>query len=139
MKNFLKTKEAISPVTAAIAVITGMVAIAILVAVLMGSIASNQILNKELAVSNVVFTTGDYSSGRIVMNVNNPAASDATIVMIKVNGQDSNSWTAGTSSTIPAGASETFTINQVVSAGTPYTVEMYDTKGTLRASYTGTA
>ena len=139
MKNFRKNRKAISPVTAAIAVISGMVAVAIIVALLVGSIASSSMAAKELSVSYVDFTTGDYSSGRIVLNVDNPSTKDATISVIKVNGQTSGSWSSGSSSTIAAGGSETFTITRAVVAGNSYAVELYDSEGTLRASFTQTA
>jgi len=140
MKKILKNREAISPVTAAIAVIVGMVAIAIVVAVLVGSIAANSIAaNKELTVTGCNFAVGDFSSGRITVHVNNPATIDVTVSVIKVNDANAVSWSSGSSNTIVAGASETFTITQAISAGTPYSVNMYDSDGTLRASYTGTA
>jgi len=139
MKKFRKNTEAISPVTAAIAVISGMVGVAIIVALLVGSIASSSMAAKELSVSYSDFTIGDYSSGRIVLNVDNPSTKDSTISMIKVNGQVSSSWSSASSNTIVAGGSETFTINQAVVAGTQYTVDFYDSEGSLRASYTGTA
>ena len=138
MKNFHINREAITPVTAAIAVISAMVAIAIIVAVLFGSIASNSMANKELSVSYTQLTPGDYSTGKIILNLDNPSTKDATISMIKVNGATSTSWSS-TSNTIAAGSAETFTINQAVVAGTQYAVQLYDTEGTLRASFTQTA
>ena len=139
MKNVLKNKQALTPVTAAIAVISAMVAIAIIAAVLLGSIASSQILSKELSVSSVEFTPGDSFSGMIVVHVNNPTSSDATITMITVNGQSASSWAPVSSTTIAAGGTETFYISQTVVSGTQYAVGLYDSEGTLRASYSGTA
>ncbi len=139
MKNFRKNRKAITPVTAAIAVISGMVGVAIVVALLVGSIASSNMANRELSVSYTEFTPGDYSTGKIVLNVDNPSTQDATISVIKVNGQTSTSWSSATSNTIAAGGAETFTITRPVDAGAEYVVQMYDSEGTLLASFTQTA
>ena len=139
MKNFLKNREALTPVTAAIAVISAMIAVAIIAAVLLGSIASSQILSKELSVASVEFTPGESFSGMIVVHVNNPTSTDATITMIKVNGQSASSWAPASSSTVVSSGSESFYISQTVVSGTQYAIEMYDSEGTLRASYTGMA
>ena len=140
MKKILKNREAISPVTAAIAVIAGMAAIAIIVAVMVGSIAANSIAaSKELTVTGCNFAVGDFSSGQITVQVNNSLSKDVTISVIKINDANAVSWSAGSSNTLASGASETFTITQAVSEGTQYTVTMYDTDGTLRINYKGTA
>jgi P pilus assembly chaperone PapD len=139
MKNLRKNRKAITPVTAAIAVISGMVGVAIVVALLVGSIASSNMANRELAVSYAEFTLGDYSTGKLVLNVDNPSTKDVTISIIKVNGQTSTSWSSGSSNTIAAGGAETFTINHAVVSGTQYAVDMYDSEGTLKASCTKTA
>ena len=139
MKTLLQNRKAITPVTAAIAVISAMVGVAIIVALLVGSIASSSMATKNFEVSYSEFVTGDYSSGKIILNLDNPSTADATISVIKVNGQTSSSWSSASSNTIPAGGAETFTINQAVVAGNQYAVEIYDSEGNLRASYTGTA
>lgn len=138
MRKLLKSKKALTPVVAAVAVIAAMIAVAIIAALLMSTIAINSMSAKELS-SELSFSLGDSSSGRMMVHVTNPQNNDVTVAVIKVNDETANIWSSGTSNTVAPDASETFTITHEVVTGQEYCVTMYNNDGTLIASCTKTA
>jgi hypothetical protein len=88
----------------------------------------------ELTVTELEFTIGDATSGRIVVHVTNTYTSDVTIKKIAVNGNNSVAWSSGTSNTIAPGCSESFTIKQDIEAETKYYIALFKIDGTLTGS-----
>ena len=139
MRKLLKSKKALSPVVAAIILVAVTVAVSIAVAAWMGSMAVDEMEISELRITSLDFNAGDAVDGRIIVQVTNPGTSDVTIYRIRVNGEDEATWSADASSTVAAGASETFRITKEVSLATKYSVMMFMIDGTMVGSYTATA
>ena len=139
MKNLLKSKKALSPVVAAIILIAVTVAVSIAVAAWMGSLTIGFMETSQTAITEVDFTIGDASTGRIAIHVTNPGTSEVTIRRIRINGENEITWSSGTSDTVAPGNSETFTITQAVATGSKYAISLYDFDGTMVGSYTATA
>ena len=139
MKKLLQSKKALSPVVAAIILIAVTVAVSIAVAAWMGSLAIGFMETSELTITDVDFTIGDASNGRIAVRVTNSGTSYFTVKRMRVNGENADTWSSGTSDTVAPGTSETFTITQAVVAGNKYAVSLYDIDGTMVGAYTATA
>ena len=139
MKLLLKNKKALSPVVAAIILMAITVAVSVAVAAWMGSLTTDSMEVNELTITNLDFTIGDSSTGKIVVHVTNTGTSDVTIQDVKVNGDKANTWSANTSQTVIIGNDENFTITQLVDIGKKYMVTLHTTDGTLVGSYTDTA
>ncbi len=138
MKKFLKSKDALSPVVAAIILVAVTVAVSIAVAAWMGSLTIGFMdTTSELTIIGVDFTIGE--TGSIAVHVTNSGTSYFTVKNVRVNGELTSTWSSGTSDTVGPGASETFTINQTVTAGSKYSVAFYDIDGTLVGAYIATA
>ena len=139
MRLFFNNKKALSPVVAAIILIAVTVAVSIAVAAWMGSLTLGFMATPELTITDIDFTLGDSSNGRIFVYTTNTGTASFTVTRIRVNGENIANWSSGTSNTIDAGNSETFTIIQEVTAGQKYAVSVYDYDGTLVGAYTATA
>ena len=139
MKLLLKNKKALSPVVAAIILMAVTVAVSIAVAAWMGSLTTDSMEVNELTITNLDFTIGDSSTGKIIVHVTNTGTSDVTIQDIKVNGEQADIWSANTSSTVIIGTVENFTTTQLVEIGKKYMVTLHTTDGTLVGSYTDIA
>ena len=138
MRKLLKSRKALSPVVAAIILIAVTVAVSIAVAAWMGSLTIGFMETSELTVTGVTFTA---STNTTAIDITNSGTSDATISMLKINGN------TVTDSDIPmginAGDSDTLTVvyssgNGIV-AGNKYSISLFSTEGTLLGSYTATA
>jgi len=139
MKKLLKSKKALSPVVAAIILIAVTVAVSIAVAAWMGSLTLGFMENSELTITDIDFTLGDALTGRIIVYATNSGTSSYTVTRIRVNGENADTWSSGTSDTIAPGTSETFTITQAVTVGLKYAVTLYKIDGTMVGAYTATA
>jgi len=139
VNKLLKNNKALSPVVAAIILIAVTVAVSIAVAAWMGSLTTDSMEVSELTIIGLDFTFGDSQTGEIAVQVTNPGTSDVTVHRIRVNGEDAGTWSAGTSTTVESGTSDTFMVKQLVEAGKKYTVTMYMNDGTMVGSYTATA
>jgi len=139
MRKLLKSKKALSPVVAAIILIAVTVAVSIAVAAWMGSLTIGFMETTELTITDLDFTIGDVSTGRIVVHVTNSGTSSFTVDRIRVNGEIDSTWSSGTSDTMAPSTSETFTITQTVAAGNKYAVTLYKIDGTMVGAYTDTA
>jgi len=93
---------------------------------------------RELTITNVDFTIGDASTGKIIIQAINSGDFDITVYEIKVNNETANSWEA-TNPTVTIGATETFTVTQAIMADTKYYIWLFSTEGHLVGSYTKTA
>jgi archaeal type IV pilus assembly protein PilA len=140
MNRFLKSKKALSPVVAAIILIAVTVAVSIAVAAWMGSLSVGFMdATDEVTITGVDFTTGDAESGRIVVYVTNSGTSRFTVQYMRVNAENTDEWSSGTSDTIAPGDSEIFTITHEVVAGQKYSVALFDADGTLVGAHIATA
>ena len=139
LKKLLKSKKALSPVVAAIILIAVTVAVSIAVAAWMGSLTIGFMQTSELTITDVNFTLGDASTGRIIVYTTNTGTASFTVTRIRVNGTNAANWSSETSNTVGPSNSETFTINQEVIPGNKYAVSVYDIDGTLVGAYTSTA
>ena len=92
----------------------------------------------ELLITNLDFTVGDASTGKIIIQAINSGDFDVTVSEIKVNNETANSWEA-TNPTVTTGATETFTITHEITAGNKYYIWLFSTDGQLVGSYTKTA
>ena len=139
MRKLLQNKKALSPVVAAIILIAVTVAVSIAVAAWMGSLTIGFMETSELTITELNFTFGDASTGRIIVYVTNSGTSSFTVNRIRVNGEIANTWSSGTSDTIAPGTSETLTITQVVAVANKYAITVYKMDGTMVGAYTATA
>src|SRR5512136_1968547 len=101
MKNFRKSKKALSPVVASIILIAVTVAVSIAVAAWMGALSVNFMQTEQLSITNAQFTTG-----QVALSVRNTGTADIVINYAKVNGLQcpvamSNSTTGTALTTIP--------------------------------------
>ena len=137
--KFLKNKKALSPVVAAIILIAVTVAVSIAVAAWMGSLTIGFMETTELTITDLDFNVGNATDGRIFVDVTNSGTNSFTVDRIRVNGNLATAWSAGTSSTIAPGISETVTITQTVASWNKYAVTLYKIDGSMVGAYTDTA
>lgn len=127
-------------VVAAIILIAVTVAVSIAVAAWMDSLTIDGFFDiGELALTDLDFTIGDASTGRIIVHVTNTKTWDFGVAFVRVNAEFVSNWSSETSDIVPAGASETFTITQAVAARTTYNVKLFKPDGTMIGNYTATA
>ena len=93
----------------------------------------------ELTITNLDFTIGDASTGKIIIHVINSGDYDVTVSEIKINNETANSWKATNSPTLTLGATETFTVTHEIIADTKYYIWLFSTEEHLVGSYTNTA
>ena len=139
MKTFQKNKKALSPVVAAIILIAVTVAVSIAVAAWMGSLTIGFMETSELTITELDFTYGDASTGRIIVYVTNSGTSSFTVNRIRVNGEIVSNWSSATSDPIAPGTSDVLTIIQAVAVANKYAVTVYKMDGTMVGAYTATA
>jgi hypothetical protein len=94
---------------------------------------------RDLDITDVDFTYGNATTGQIIISVINLQKIEVTVSAFKVNSTTVTSWTATDSATLAAGATETFTIKQAVTAGNKYSILIFEKEGTMVGSFTGTA
>ena len=138
MKKLLKNKKALSPVVAAIILIAVTVAVSIAVAAWMGSLTIGFMETTEMTVTDVNFagTSGD-AANTIAVSLTNSGTSDATITIVKVNGDTA---AGNIPLSVEAGAQGTLTITAAGwNTGSKYAINMFANDGTLIGSYTDTA
>jgi flagellin-like protein len=138
MKKLLKNKNALSPVVAAIILIAVTVAVAITVAGWMGSLTIGFMETSELTITDLEFTIGNQTDGRIIAHVMNSGTSRFTVDRIRVNGEIISDWLPE-ESTLDPGNSKIFTITHSVVAGREYAVTLYKMDGTMVGAYISTA
>jgi len=120
MKNFRRSKKALSPVVASIILIAVTVAVSIAVAAWMGALTFQFTAVEELQMppsSEVDFTTGN-----IALTVKNTGTSQVTIVAVRVNGETSTATIDP--STIPADSEADVSITYDWNAGSKYRIEL---------------
>ncbi len=134
MKRLLKNKKALSPVVAAIILIAVTVAVSIAVAAWMGSLTIGFMETAEVTITDVDFT----NSTHMTVSAVNTGTSDATVTSIKVNGE--SGFTGSTTLDAGSATATDFTVTGTdLTNGNKYSITMFQTDGTLLASYTVTA
>ena len=139
MKNFRKSRRALSPVVASIILIAVTVAVSIAVAAWMGALTVGFMGSSSVTITDVRFATGTPET--IVCDVKNSGTNDVTIAAIKVNNDPvaSGDFSAATSLTMASGDTDTITINHDWDAGNPYKIDLFDNSGQVVGSYQATA
>ena len=93
---------------------------------------------RELTITNLDFTIGDASTGKIIIQASNSGNFDITVYEIKVNNETATSWEATNSPTLNIGETETFTVTHEITEGTKYRITLWTPEGQLVGSYTKT-
>ena len=140
MKNFRKSRKALSPVVASIILIAVTVAVSIAVAAWMGALTVGFMGTEEVKITSMTFTVGDATNGRIVLKASNTGTNAATINEVWVNNVAITSGVAydPATSTINGNAQKTITITILVNAGYSYSVKLVSSKGNT-FTYVGNA
>jgi flagellin-like protein len=126
-RKLKKSTKALSPVVASIILIAVTVAVSVVVAAWMGGMTINLMGTAEQGViTNLQFTVTTGSPDEIVATVQNTGDVALTITGGFVNGDAANSVTAGTSTTVAKGATETFTLE--LDEGTLVDAQQYQVK-----------
>ena len=125
MKNFRKSKKALSPVVASIILIAVTVAVSIAVAAWMGALTIGFMDTEELKITGVQFTGTTADDKAIVISVANQGTSGLTIVEASVNGE------APVTMSVQLDANEpgTVTIDYNWEVGSNYQVKLATAKG----------
>jgi flagellin-like protein len=126
-RKLKKSTKALSPVVASIILIAVTVAVSVVVAAWMGGMTINLMGTAEQGViTNLEFTDGGTGDDTIIATVQNTGDVALTITGGFVNGDAANSVTAGTSTTVAKGATETFTLE--LDEGTLVDAQQYQVK-----------
>ncbi|HEX9261318.1 MAG TPA: archaellin/type IV pilin N-terminal domain-containing protein [Candidatus Bathyarchaeia archaeon] len=120
MKNFRKSRKALSPVVASIILIAVTVAVSIAVAAWMGALSVGFMQTEQLSITNAQF-----SGGNIVLAVRNTGTSNVTITSATVNGDD-----VTVNTMIPANTAGSVTVPYPTTSGNSYQIKLLSAKGT---------
>ncbi len=140
MKNFRRSRKALSPVVASIILIAVTVAVSIAVAAWMGALTVGFMGSNSLTVTNVSFqgTSAD-PANTIVVSLKNTGTKAVTVAQVKINNVIATIAGTSTLSYNPA-APGSITINAAAwAAGNPYKLDFFDTSGQVVASYQANA
>jgi flagellin-like protein len=133
MKNFRRSKKALSPVVASIILIAVTVAVSIAVAAWMGALTVGFMGTEELKITSMTFHEG--TADTIVVTASNTGTSPVTLNGASVNGVSVASgniaYLSGTATDGSAAANAAITITLTVDwdAGSNYQVKLTSTKG----------
>ena len=136
MKNFRKSRKALSPVVASIILIAVTVAVSIAVAAWMGALTVGFMGSSSITITNTSFggTSGD-AANTVTLSVKNTGTNKVTVSQVKVN----NAVKSFNATTLDAGASAGMLISAVGWAnGNPYKIDLYDSSGQVVGSYQAT-
>ncbi|MGA2766951.1 MAG: archaellin/type IV pilin N-terminal domain-containing protein [Candidatus Bathyarchaeia archaeon] len=128
--KILRSRKALSPVVASIILIAVTVAVSIAVAAWMGALTFNFMATEQGQVTNLTFTVGDATSGKIMVTFNNTGTNAITINELWVNNAKVTTGISpalGTSTLANSGTQYTVTI--AVVAGSQYEVKLVSSKG----------
>jgi flagellin-like protein len=124
MKNFRKSRKALSPVVASIILIAVTVAVSIAVAAWMGALTVGFMATEELRITGMSFSGSD-----VIISVTNQGTSGVTINEVYINGQKYTA-TFAPSSTVGANAQATVTVSSFTSiVGGSYQARLITAKG----------
>jgi len=134
MKNFRRSRKALSPVVASIILIAVTVAVSIAVAAWMGALTVGFMGSNSVTVTSVDFP----SANTMVVYLKNTGTKAVTIAQVKVNNVVASINAASQTSYLPAAVGNV-TITSGWTAGNPYKIDLFDTSGQVVASYQATA
>ena len=139
MKNFRRSRKALSPVVASIILIAVTVAVSIAVAAWMGALTVGFMGSNSVTVTNVNFVAG--SPNVIDVSLKNTGTKALTIAQVKVNNVNAavNATAPGLSLDPAATGALRITSTPAWTAGNPYKMDLYDTSGQVVASYQANA
>jgi len=137
MKNFRRSKKALSPVVASIILIAVTVAVSIAVAAWMGALTVGFMGSSSITITNVQFAgTSGAADNTIVLSLKNTGTKSVTVSQVKVN----NALKTFNATTLDAGATAGMLISAVGWAnGYPYKVDLIDSSGQAVGAYQATA
>jgi flagellin-like protein len=125
MKNYRKSKRALSPVVASIILIAVTVAVSIAVAAWMGALTVGFMGTEELKITSMTF-----DSGHIYVVANNTGTTPVTINDVWVNNAAIAAGSVdGEGVSIAANLGQEFTIDYTVVDGNNYQVKLVSSKG----------
>ena len=132
MKNFKRSKKALSPVVASIILIAVTVAVSIAVAAWMGALTVGFMGTEELKITSMTFTNNT-TTDFIVVIAKNTGTTAVTLNGVTVNGAAPTAVTylSGTDATgaVAANAQVTITITYDWTSGSNYQVKLTSAKG----------
>lgn len=123
MKNYRKSRKALSPVVASIILIAVTVAVSIAVAAWMGSMTTGFMATEELKITNVAF-----DSNTATIYVRNTGSTTITISEVYINNQIISNPTIVSASLAPNG-NTTITVTGDFEDGTSYQFKIVTSKG----------
>jgi len=133
MKNFRKSRKALSPVVASIILIAVTVAVSIAVAAWMGALTIGFMGTEEIKITSMTFGSGTPET--IVITASNTGTSPVTLNGASVNGVSIAAGNiaylsgANTDGTVASNAQITITLTSNWDAGSNYQVKLTSTKG----------
>ena len=125
MKNFRRSKKALSPVVASIILIAVTVAVSIAVAAWMGALTIRFMDTEELKITGVQFTGTTPDDKAIVISVKNQGTSGLIIVEASVNGETPVTMSVQLDANEPG----TVTLDYNWQVGSNYQVKLVTAKG----------
>jgi flagellin-like protein len=126
MKNFKRSKKALSPVVASIILIAVTVAVSIAVAAWMGALVFNQMKTENVKISGVQFATSP--SKAVVISVLNTGTDGVTINEVSINGGSYTS-VSNLPLTIDANSPGTVTVTYGWELGSSYQIDVITAQG----------
>jgi len=130
MKNFARSKKALSPVVASIILIAVTVAVSIAVAAWMGALTIGFMQTEEVKITGVQFT----AENEVIISVVNQGTSGVTISEVSINGQayPAATYFPETSGSVVANGQATATVSLFEwGLGSNYQVKIQTTKGNV--------
>jgi len=121
MKNFRKSRKALSPVVASIILIAVTVAVSIAVAAWMGALSVNFMQTEQVSITNAQFTTNS-----IELSVRNTGTANVNFTQAVVNGQSITL----TNQQVLANGQTTVSVPYTASSGNSYQIKLLSAKGT---------
>jgi flagellin-like protein len=134
MKNFRRSKKALSPVVASIILIAVTVAVSIAVAAWMGALTVGFMGSSSININSVSFTGSDV----VTLSLKNTGTKSVTISQVKINNA-AVTIASGNMTTSDAGDTGTLVLTSAWAAGNPYKFDLYDGSGQVVGSYQATA
>lgn len=140
MKRLVRSRNALSPVIAAIILVAATVAVSIAAAAWMGAITFSFMKTEQVTFTNFVWGA---SNANVQVTLKNSGSSDLSIQAIRINGVSpaSASPSLATPYLLPKGSSVTFTLTRTggFNSGTSYEFVVVTSKGNLFGPYSRTA
>jgi len=131
MKNFRRSKKALSPVVASIILIAVTVAVSIAVAAWMGALTVGFMQTEQLTITSVTFNGVSGAGTTVTMIANNTGTASVTINQVWVGTAQATFTSVPTSATAAANSGMTLTVTLPAAwaSGNNYAFKLISTKG----------